>query len=91
MANQQHRRSNDHVTVNICASASGQVLPPYIIYPRKQIRDVLVEHGPAAALYTTADKGCMSADMFGDWFEKIFLPGTNREKTQVSHMNTLIN
>jgi len=80
---QQHRRSNDHVTVNVCCSAAGQYLPPQIIYPRKQLRAVLIENGPPDALYCVSDKGGMNADLFVNWFEQIFLPGTNRECTQV--------
>ena len=83
-AQQQHRRSNDHVTTLICANAAGQVLPPHIIYPRKQLRDILVSNGPEDALYSISPNGGMSSELFLDWFEQLFLPATNREHTQVS-------
>lgn len=81
---QQHRRTNDHITVNICASAAGNVLPPQVIFSRKQLRSDLLSNGPEDALYCTSPKGSMSVALFQDWFEKIFLPATSRERTQVS-------
>ena len=80
---EQHRRSNDQVTTLIRANAAGQVLPPHIIYPRKQLRDILVSNGPEDALYSTSPNGGMSSELFLDWFEQVFLPATNRERTQV--------
>ena len=39
-------------TLMVCASASGFVSPPTIIYPRKHISENLKEHGLAGTLYS---------------------------------------
>ena len=80
---QQHKRSHDHITVIVCVNAAGQCLPPQIIFSRKQLRRDLLTDGPADALYSTQDKGGMDAELFGEWFDKIFLAQTSRTNAQV--------
>ena len=83
---QQYRRTHDHLTVNVCVNAAGQMLLPQIIFSRKQLWQDLIQDGPADALYCTQPKGSMDAELFFSWFTKIFLPRTNREENHVSWM-----
>eukprot|EP00117_Sycon_ciliatum_P049653 scpid85942/ scgid35164/ Tigger transposable element-derived protein 1 len=84
---QQHRKSQDHITANICVSAAGNHLPPQIIYNRKQLSTSLTSNGPPGTIYSTSANGSMDRTLFMDWFSKIFLCGTSRDKTQLLLMD----
>ena len=57
-----------------CGSASGERLPPYILYKGKNLYTVWTEGGPAGVLYGVSDSGWMEGANFLDWFKKLFLP-----------------
>ena len=81
---QQHRRTADHITTNICVNAAGQFLPPQIICSRRQVHENLTVDGPDDALYSHSDKGSMNESLFRDWFMELFLPNTRRDVHHVS-------
>lgn len=56
-------------TVMVCVSASGFVLPPMIIYPRKRISESLKEDGLPGTLYTCSDSGWINEGLFSRWFD----------------------
>ena len=66
----------EQITVNCAASASGKVLPPYVVYQGKNLYLAWTQGGPDGACYTTSAKGWMEAPQFLDWFVTIFLPHT---------------
>ena len=43
--------SKEHITINICISAAGQVLPPMIIYEKNFPAHDYARKGPTGALY----------------------------------------
>lgn len=43
---QQHSKSQDHITANVCVNAAGNHLPPQLIFNRKQLTSSLVSNGP---------------------------------------------
>ena len=60
-------------TVLSCVSASGQVLPPMIIYPRKQkVPEGLKEGCVPNTLFANSANGWISGDLYIEWF-KFFL------------------
>ena len=60
-------------TVLSCASASGFVLPPMIIYPRKQkVPDRLKEGCVANTLFANSENGWINNSLYLQWF-KFFL------------------
>ena len=47
----------DHITVNICCSAAGQKLPPFIIFERLFPSSAYSTHGPENAVYAKSPNG----------------------------------
>ena len=61
------------VTVAACVSASGQSIPPLIIWKRKTMTaDMAVGEIPGTQ-YQCSDKGWMNSTIFYSWFKKLFL------------------
>ena len=57
-------------TVLSCVSASGHVLPPCIIYPRKRkVPDNFREGAVPDTLFAHSDSGWMNYDIYFEWFE----------------------
>ena len=60
-------------TVVSCISASGFVLPPCIVYPRKKkVPDNLKEEALPDTLFCNSDNGWINSDIYLEWF-KFFL------------------
>ena len=57
-----------------CGSASGVVLPPYVIYRADNLWNTWTEGGPVKARYNHSSSGWFDACIFTDWFEHLFLP-----------------
>ena len=85
--NQQHRKSHDHITANICINAAGNHLPPQLIYNRKTLATTLTSNGPPSSIFCTSTNGSMDKELFLNWFKKIFLPHTSRERPQLVLMD----
>lgn len=64
----------DYITVLGCGSASGERLPPYVVYKGKNLWTTWVRGGPAGTLYAVSESGWMERPQFLDWFRKLFLP-----------------
>lgn len=73
-------------TIMVCVSASGVLLPPYIIYRAEKMWNTWTKDGPkgypccdlrcckAGSRYNRTKHGWMDAATFTDWFNTIFLP-----------------
>nr|CAH7712405.1 unnamed protein product [Callosobruchus chinensis] len=73
-------------TIMMCGSASGMLLPPYIIYKSERMWLQWTENGPKGspccnkrccalgARYNRTEHGWMDAQTFTDWFTSAFLP-----------------
>ena len=60
-------------TVLSCASASGYVLPPVMVYPRKQsLPEKFKEGAVSNTLFVNSENGWINSDLFLQWF-KFFL------------------
>jgi len=57
-----------------CGSASGAVLPPYVVYRADNLWNTWTEGGPMKARYNRSSSGWFDAFIFTDWFEYLFLP-----------------
>ena len=56
-------------TVLSCVSASGYVLPPMIVYPRKKkVLDNLKEGAIPGTLFTNSDSGWINSELYLEWF-----------------------
>ena len=56
----------EQITVNCACSASGQMLPSYVVYKGKNLYCEWVQGGPVGAAYTTSKKGWMESPQFLD-------------------------
>ena len=62
-------------SVLFCGNASGQYLPPYVIYKAKgnALYHSWVEGAPEGTAFNVTSSGWMEDQVFESWFEKIFL------------------
>ena len=65
---------HQYITVLCGGCASGERLPPFILYKGKNIYKRWIEGGPAGTLYGVTDSGWMDAPNYLSWFTKLFLP-----------------
>ncbi len=61
------------ITVVGCVSASGQCLPPMIIFPRKKMKPELGVGEVPGTIYGLVQKGWMTQELFMLWFDRHFL------------------
>lgn len=78
--------SKSAVTLMLCISASGDILPPYVVYKAANLWDSWREGGPRGApccdkkccakgtRYNRSNHGWFDAICFTDWFKTSFLP-----------------
>lgn len=82
--------SKSSTSIMFCGSASGTLLPPYVIYKSEHMWDRWTENGPkgqpycsercciAGSRYNRSKSGWMEASIFTDWFCRSFLPHATR-------------
>ena len=78
--------SKSAVSIMLCSSASGTILPPYVVYKAANMWDTWREGGPKGkpfcsqkccakgTRYNRSDHGWFDAVSFSDWFFSLFLP-----------------
>ena len=67
----------EHITVHVCCSASGERLPPFILYKGKNLYERWMKGGPAGTVYGISDSGWMDGANFLSWFSKLFIPAVS--------------
>ncbi|CAF1556632.1 unnamed protein product [Didymodactylos carnosus] len=63
-------------SVLFCVSASGVILPPYIIYKAIKLYSNWCTKGPDGTGYNTSKNGWMEENIFFQWFKNMFIPLT---------------
>lgn len=78
------------ISLMMCGSASGVLLPPYVIYKAEKMWAQWTEHGPkgdpccsdrccaAGSRYNRTQHGWIDGQSFTDWFMTCFLPHAKR-------------
>ena len=61
------------ITVLACASASGQTIPPMVVFTGKYFNSVLAKGEEPVTLYGMSLSGWMDKELFADWFVHHFL------------------
>ena len=61
------------ITVVGCGSASGQVLPPFIIFAAKQLSPLWTRDEIIGSRYAVSDKGWIDQELFHFWLKEHFL------------------
>lgn len=62
------------VSIMFCGSASGNMLPAYVVYKAEHMWSTWTEGGPAETRYNRTKSGWFDAISFTDWFESTFIP-----------------
>ena len=65
--------SKTQITILACASASGQTIPPMVVFPGKNFNSALAKCEIHATLYGMSPSGWMDQKLFADWFLHHFL------------------
>lgn len=71
-----------HLTVVCCMNAIGTFIPPALIFPRKNMKNELMDHAPPGAIGLTQEKGWMNSEVFLKWlqhFVKFVKPSTEKK------------
>jgi hypothetical protein len=61
-------------SVMFAGTASGQLLPPYVVYKSKNLYDTWTIGGPEGTRFNRSKSGWFDIVCFSDWFFKIALP-----------------
>ena len=70
----------ENITVQGCISATGKLLPPYILYTGQRLMFDYMQGGPIGARYGVSTKGWMCENNFIDWFRNLFIPSLPEER-----------
>ena len=61
-------------SIMFCGSASGTMLPAYVVYKAEHIWSTWMEGGPKNVRYNRSKSGWFDINCFSDWFETVFIP-----------------
>jgi hypothetical protein len=70
----QPSEGKSQYTVLFACNASGDFMPPYILYKAEHLHDTWVKNGPEGTMYNTSRSGWMEIETFAEWFCKMFVP-----------------
>ena len=62
-----------HITVIECGSATGQILPPFIIYAAKKLNHLWMQDEVTGSCYAVSDTGWVDQRLFFSWLKDHFL------------------
>jgi hypothetical protein len=60
-------------SVLVCGSASGKILPPFVVYKGKHVYGQWTQGGPPKAGYACSPSGWMHDTNFESWFRTVFV------------------
>ncbi len=68
--------TKEHITVLPCFNASGQCIPPYMLFAGKRIPNLynLLDGAVPGSCYSMTEKGYMDTPSFYLWLDKHFIP-----------------
>lgn len=70
--------SKSSISVMFCGSASGHVLPPYVVYKAEHLWQSWIDGGPPHTRYNRSKSGWFDSVIFNDWFVNLFVPYVKR-------------
>ncbi|KAJ8950560.1 hypothetical protein NQ318_015693 [Aromia moschata] len=74
---QNHSRTA--ISIMVCGSASGVLLPPMVVYKANNIYENWCNGGPPGTVYKNSTSGWFDANLFEIWFKEILLVLRTRE------------
>lgn len=57
------------ITSLVCCSATGQFIPPALIFPRKRLNPALLDRAPPGTLGLVSDSGWVNSTLFLQWLQ----------------------
>ena len=63
-------------TVQVCCSAIGTFLSPYVVYKGLHLYNTWCQSGPENVKYNCSPSGWMEGPQFVEWFQKVFIKET---------------
>jgi len=57
------------ITVIVCMNAAGMYVPPLIIWPRKNMKEELMDGAPPGSIWACHPSGWIQLDIFSMWFD----------------------
>lgn len=72
--------SKASISAMFCGSATGDLLPPYVVYKAKNLYSKWLKGGPAGTRYNCSKSGWFDAIVFRDWFEQIYVSHVKEQK-----------
>lgn len=73
--------SKTSISVMFCGSATGKILPPYVVYKATRMWDTWMSGGPEKTRYQSTKSGWFDGPTFEDWFIQLFLPYVKRNRS----------
>ena len=73
----------ENITVQVCCSASGGLLPPYVVYTGQRLQYNCTSGGPLGTRYSVSPNGWMTGPTFLDWMKSLFLPSLPSQQSPV--------
>ncbi|XP_062618334.1 uncharacterized protein LOC134279942 [Saccostrea cucullata] len=70
----------ENITVLCCVNAEAHVLPPMVIFKGKRISQALMSSAPKNTLFACSKSSFIDGELFGMWFEKIFLKNLSPQR-----------
>ena len=65
--------NKSQITVIGCANATGQPIPPFIIFAAKQLNDLWMKNEVNGSRYAVSDKGWIDQELFRFWLQEHFV------------------
>lgn len=84
---QEHSRTS--VSIMFCGAASGQLLPPMVVYKSGHLYENWTKGGPDGTVYGTSKSGWFDMVLFERWFFEVMLPYIN-ENSRPEEVKILI-
>lgn len=66
--------SKTSISIMFCGSASGELLPPYVVYRASKMWTTWTENGPKGCRYNATASGWFDETIFTDWLESQMIP-----------------
>ncbi|KAJ8929767.1 hypothetical protein NQ314_017504 [Rhamnusium bicolor] len=67
------------ISVIFCGSASGEILPPYVVYKAENIWMTWMDGGPPHTRYNRSKSDWFDSVIFADWFCNLFVPHIKKQ------------
>ena len=72
--------SKQAFSVMWCGNATGELLPPMVVYKAKNVYEGWTWNGPKDAVYASTESGWFDSETFKTWFVQCFLPAVESKE-----------